>query len=783
MSQNRWLLKNDPEAQDEAQKYASPVPSRKFITQLLTSLKRPTSRDEMVGIFDITDPDAKEAFRRRLKAMERDGQLLRTRKGEYGLVRKMDLIKGVISAHRDGFGFLVTADGEDDLYLSSRQMRAVFDGDVALASIRGVDRRGRKEGAIVEVIERNTDRIVGRYDEEFGIGFVEPDNPRFNQQILISPDDAMQVTVGQYVVVDITVQPTNRSQPKGCIVEVLGDMTESGMEIDVAIRAHDIPFEWSPEVQLQLKQFDAEVAEEDKKKRYDLRELPLVTIDGEDARDFDDAVFCERKKNGGWRLIVAIADVSHYVELNSALDQEARNRGNSVYFPSSVVPMLPEALSNHLCSLNPHVDRLCLGCEISVSASGRMSRFKFFEGVMCSAARLTYTDVGEYIDSVLTSDSDESDTGETALEARYPQLVEQISDLYELYQVLREAREVRGAIDFDTVETSIKFGQNGKIETIKPLVRNEAHKLIEECMLCANTAAAKTLQKNELEGLYRNHDGPNPEKLQNLKLFLKELGLSLQDRKKLQTKDFQYLLKKIEDRPDRHLIQTVLLRSMSPAVYAPENSGHFGLGYTEYLHFTSPIRRYPDLIVHRSLRYMIRSMPDSPNVISVPGVRRVAKKRWMPHNEKGLVELGDHFSMTERRADEATRDAVMRLKCEYMKSRVGEQFSGVISSVTSFGLFVELSDVYVEGLVHISSLESDYYHFDAIQHRLRGERTGRVFCLADHVIIRVQSVDLDERKIDLTLVESETREKSKPKSEKRRKRKRSGRKSNKGRRR
>ncbi len=752
--EKQWSLDRDPEAVSEAGRYDSPIPSRKYILQLLKHLHVPSRRSTLVEMFGLTDPDALEAFRRRLRAMERDGQLMYTRKGEYGIVSKMDLIKGTVSANKEGFGFLIPADGSDDLFLSSRQMRSVFDGDVVLASVRGYDRRGRRDGNIVEVLERNTTRIVGRYFEESGIAFVEPDNSKVLHQILISSDNSMAAAVGQFVVVDIVKQPTARSQAQGVIVEILGYLVEPGMEIDIAIRAHDIPYDWPADVLEQIDAIDADVLEEDKKRRIDLRDLPLVTIDGEDARDFDDAVYCERKKSGGWRLIVAIADVSHYVGYESPLDREAVRRGNSVYFPGSVVPMLPEKLSNHLCSLMPKVDRLCMACEISISASGKMSRYRFFEGVMNSAARLTYSEVGHYIEAIEAEREGRAiEEGETpAFERRYGDLAEPVRELYALYKVLRAARAARGAIDFDTVETRILFSENRKIADIVPVQRNEAHKVIEECMLCANVAAAKTLQKHALPVLYRDHEGPSSEKLSNLRQFLSGIGLALTDKKKPTTKDYQQLLEKVKGRPDYHLIQTILLRSMSPAVYAPENSGHFGLGYPAYTHFTSPIRRYPDLIVHRALRYLVRAGGDNPNVERAKGARRVAKKHWLPYTDQALAQLGEHTSMTERRADDATRDAIMRLKCEYMKERVGERYPGVISSVTSFGLFVELTDIYVEGLIHISTLDSDYYHFDPVTHRLTGERTGQVFRLADRIDVIVTRVDLDERKIDFELV-------------------------------
>ncbi|WP_165674567.1 ribonuclease R, partial [Metapseudomonas otitidis] len=520
-----------------------------------------------------------------------------------------------------------------------------------------------------------------------------------------------------------------------------------GMEIEVALRSYDIPHEWPEAVEKEAAKLKPEVAEKDKQKRVDLRDLPLVTIDGEDARDFDDAVYAEARKGGGWRLFVAIADVSHYVKVGSALDEEAAKRGNSVYFPEKVVPMLPEVLSNGLCSLNPQVDRLAMVCEVTLSRAGKMTGYEFYEAVIHSHARLTYTKVSQLLE---TPDSPEGQQ----LAEQMPHLVPHLQQLYKLYKVLLAARHKRGAIDFETQETRIVFGADRKIAEIRPTQRNDAHKLIEECMLCANVATARFMQDHDIPSLYRVHDGPPAERLEKLRLFLGELGLTLNKGKGEPTpSDYQALLETIRDRPDYHLIQTVMLRSLSQAVYSADNQGHFGLNYDAYTHFTSPIRRYPDLLVHRAIRSVIRSKRETEHVRRA-GAAAMPKARIYPYDEAALERLGEQCSMTERRADEATRDVTNWLKCEYMRERVGETFPGVISAVTGFGLFVELTDIYVEGLVHVTALPGDYYHFDAIHHRLAGERSGRSFRLGDQVEVVIARVDLDERKIDFELSES-----------------------------
>ena len=738
---------SDPHASREAEKYDHPIASREAIMDLLREADGPLHQDRIAQALQLADDRDLEALRRRLRAMQRDGQLHVDRKGAYGLVEALNLLRCRVQGHRDGYGFAQPEGGEDDLYLSARQMRSLFDGDTVLVAVTGVDARGRSEGKVVEVLERGISRVVGRYQEESGIGVVLPDNARIHQEILIPPALKGGAQNGQIVTAEITHYPQERLGAKGKIIEVLGEHLDPGLEIDIAIRSHAIPYEWPDAVLDEASAFSEEPAEQDKKHRIDLRKKPFVTIDGEDARDFDDAVFCEKRRLGGWRLWVAIADVSHYVSVGSALDKEAIERGNSVYFPERVVPMLPEVLSNGLCSLKPEVDRLALAVEMELTSSGELKHFRFCEAVMHSHARLTYTQVAEVLE-----------TGSSDAVPR--KLVPHLEKLHALYKVLRQAREERGAIDFETVETRIVFNAERKIDAIVPVHRNDAHKLIEECMLCANVAAARFFERHELPVLYRVHEGPNEQKLENLRAFLGELGLGLRGGLKPTPIDYQLLLEQISTREDAHIVQTMLLRSLSQAVYQAENLGHFGLNYPGYAHFTSPIRRYPDLLVHRAIRSVIRSKERSKLVQRVRGAAELKKSQIYPYDNAAMAAFGARCSLTERRADEATREVNSWLKCEYLREHVGTEFDGVVSAVTNFGLFVELKDLYIEGLVHVTSLPGDYYRFDHAQQRLVGERTGRSFQLGSAIKVLVAAVNLDERKIDLepvTLPESRKR--------------------------
>ncbi len=716
-------MKTDKFAQRESQNYDRPIASREFIMEMLADAGKPLNIKQLAKNLGISQEPDLTALSRRLRAMERDGQLIRNRRNGYGLIDKMELVRGYVIAHPDGFGFLTPDDASGDLFLSARQMRQLIHGDRVVARVSGIDKRGRREGRVIEVLERNTARVVGRFIQDVGVGFVTPDNKRITHDIVVPKEHQGKARDGQIVVVDLIEQPDIRRQPIGKITEILGEHMGPGMEIDVAIRVHELPHIWAAEVEKEVQRLPNVVRVAENDKRLDIRDLPLVTIDGKDARDFDDAVYCERK-GIYWRLIVAIADVAHYVTPNSSLDKEAQERGNSVYFPERVIPMLPEALSNGLCSIKPDEDRLSLCCEMLITRSGKVKSCEFYNAVMRSHARLIYDDVAALL------------AGDKELNKRYKPLVPHLNNLHALYELMLGQRKKRGAIDFETVESVFEFGEHKKIENIVQLIRNDAHKMIEEFMIAANVCAAKFLAENEIYALYRIHDLPSADKLADLSHFLKESGLSLKFKGVPQARHFAALLSSVRERPDFRLIQTVMLRSLNQAVYSPTNVGHFGLALDMYTHFTSPIRRYPDLIVHRA-------------------IKRIIKQKGSWYSEEEINLIGERCSMTERRADDATRDVADWLKCEYMLDKVGETYPGLISGVTGFGVFVELQDIYVEGLVHVTSLQNDYYHFDPVKHCLVGKRTNTTYCLGDQVVIQVSRVDLDNKKIDFELAEVE----------------------------
>ena len=725
------------------------VPSREAILDALRSAGSPLSPVELAERMGITRDATQVGFDRRLNAMERDGQLMPNRKGVLLLANKLDFIAGKVQGHRDGFGFLLRDDGGKDFFLSPREMLKVLHGDRVLVKPSG-EYRGKPEATIVEVLERRTNRLVGRLLHERGLSIVVPEDQRIKHDILIPPSETNGAQHGQVVTVDILEQPTRHTQPMGRVSEVLGEIDDPGMEIEIAVRKFDVPVEFSEAARKQAARLPDTVRDSDLDQRIDLRDVPFITIDGEDARDFDDAVYCEavelgtaKRKRPGWRLLVAIADVSHYVQAGDALDDDAIERGTSVYFPRRVIPMLPETLSNGLCSLNPNVDRLVLVCDMVIPATGAtagtVSAYQFYNAVIHSHARTTYTNVWTAL---------QQPTGPMAQSMSH--VLPHIQDLYSVFQVLLQARKTRGAIDFDTVETKIVCNELGRIESIVPSVRNDAHKLIEECMLCANTCAADFMTRSKHPGLYRIHEGPTPERLKALREFLKVQALSLGGGAEPTASDYGKLLDTVRARPDYQLLQTMCLRSMQQAVYSPENVGHFGLSYPGYTHFTSPIRRYPDLLTHRVIKALLAGKRYVPDVAQVPVILGDTQKE---HEHAIWEKLGLILSASERRADEASRDVEAWLKCWFVKERVGEDFSGTVTGVTTFGIFVTLDTLHVEGLVHVSELGGEYFQFNEAMHELRGERTGMRYRLTDKVQVQVARVDLEARRIEFRLVE------------------------------
>ena len=704
-----------------SKKTPPPFPTAALLAAL-TEAGVPLAPDELAERLGLKRRDRAALDDAIARAHDR-GEVLVNRKGQVLIAAKLDLVAGRLEGHQDGFGFLIPDDGRPDIALPAREMHKALHGDRVSVRVTGTDRRGRPEGEIVEVLERAHREIVGRLHDERGVWFVVAENRRIAQDLIVPAKDRGAAKPGDVVVVEVVEYPTAEREPIARVIEVLGRATDPGMEIEIALRKHALPFKFSKLATAQAKRLPDHVLDSERAGRVDLTALPLVTIDGETAKDFDDAVWCER--NGkGFRLLVAIADVSHYVRDGDAIDQDARDRATSVYFPRRVIPMLPEALSNELCSLKPRVDRLCMVADMEVTATGTIRRYKFYPAVMHSRARLTYTEVWTWL----------SDPA-AAKDERARELLPHLQTLYELYHVLDASRDLRGAIDFETVELQLVFDKHGKIEQIVPAPRNDAHKLIEECMLAANVCAADLLAKAGHPALYRVHEGPTPEKLEQLKAFLGASALSLGGGEEPTAMDYAKLLEKIRDRPDFALLQTVLLRSLQQARYRPDNVGHFGLAYEAYAHFTSPIRRYPDLLVHRAIKAVL------------------AGKRYQPVGTT-WEDLGIHASLAERRADDATRDVEAWLKCWYMQDKVGEAFDGTVSGVASFGIFVTLDGLNVDGLCHVTELPRDYFRFDPIRHALTGERSGLAFRLADRVRVRVARVDLEQARIDFTLADA-----------------------------
>ncbi len=701
-------------------KYDIEIPSREEILTMLDERGELMKLGHLAKAFDLDSDAGRTALSRRLNAMVRDGQLLENRRGGYGLSKKLDLIPGRVIGHPDGFGFVAPDRGGDDLYLSGREMRQVLHGDRVLVSVKGIDRRGRSEGAIVSVLERVNSHLVGRFYRESGVGFVIADEKRVSQNVLIQSGTRHKARNGDFVYLELIEQPSKRQPPMGRIIEVLGDRVNAAMAVNVAVRNYDLPETWPQAVQSLESDLPHQVSENETHGRKDLRQLPLVTIDGADAKDFDDAVYCEQSKSG-WKLIVAIADVSHYVRPGSALDEEALNRGTSVYFPRRVIPMLPEALSNGICSLKPEVDRLCMVCEISYDDKGKVKRSRFYDAVMHSHARLTYDQVGRHL------------SGEKPLKAG-KKVARSLASLHQLYRKLDRRRKKRGAMEFNSMEVSFEFDKRDEVKAIIPRERNDAHKLIEECMIAANVEAAKYLLKAKVPSPYRVHALPPEQKLDALRQSLGELGIILPVSDRVEPRVLSAILADSRDRPEYDMIQSLILRSMSLAVYTPANAGHFGLALDSYSHFTSPIRRYPDLLVHRAIRSTFKQT-------------RQKDRYSLAEMEK----LTSHCSMTERRAEDASREVDDRLKCAYMQAHVGDAFDGTVTGVKHFGLFVELDGLRISGLVHVTSLPNDYYHYDPVMHILTGERRRKQYRLGDKVRIEVARVNVDDREIDFVM--------------------------------
>ncbi|QGG79420.1 ribonuclease R [Litorivicinus lipolyticus] len=714
----------DPFEDRESENYERPIASREFIIQILTDAGKPLSFDDIADDVEI-QLDQEEALQRRLMAMCRDAQIASDREGRFMLVDKTDLIAGRFSAHPDGFGFVIRDDGEKDLFVHDKQAMKVYDGDRVL--VRAVQFRGRNdyEAKIVEVTDRAHTALVGQLKRNSGVWMVEPRNRKLVHPVIMQPDQIGQAEEGQFVSVELTSQPSHRASPTGRIVQIIGHDDDPGIEIAVAVGTHDLPHEFSQQAIDQADAYGEFIDQGIAATRKDLRALPFCTIDGEDARDFDDAVFAQRTDGGGWKLWVAIADVAEYVKPGMQLDTEAVERATSVYFPRQVIPMLPEALSNGLCSLNPDVDRLAMVAEINVSARGAMTRVNFHEGVFRSHARLTYNQVNDALEDGAAF---AAIPGGAAVQTN-------ITDLYSLYHVLKKVRAERGAIEFEAPEPMFQMDANGHIAGITGRWRGDSHKLIEECMLLANVAAAKYLIKHEKPSLYRVHEGPSVDKLIATRAALAPMGLHLQGGDEPTPEDYQAVMEQARGRPDESLIQVLLLRSMSQARYEPDaKGGHFGLGYEAYTHFTSPIRRYPDLMVHRALKSILRKDPSV-----------------YPYDQARLETMGEHCSNCERRADDASRDVNAWLKCRFMTQHIGSEFTGVVTGVAPFGLFITLNDMFVEGMVHVTALPADYYRHDATTHSMVGEQSGQTFRLADELKVRVVRVDMDTRRIDFDI--------------------------------
>ena len=709
--------------------YKHPLPKRGTILEFLRDAGQPLTAEALMEGFDLTGQRMRTLLADKLLKMVRAGQIIENRRGEFCLLEKLELITGTVTGHQDGFGFLARDDGGEDMYLSAREMRAIFHGDRVAVRAIGLDRRGRDEGQLVEVLKRGIREVAGQFIRERGIGIVIPDNPKVAHRILVAKGEAGSAKHGQIVVAKILDYPTHLEQATGKIVQVIGDPGTKGIATDIAIHAHGIPTDWPQAVRQQARTMGRDVAEDAKRNRVDLRDVNLVTIDGADARDFDDAVFCEASGDG-YRVLVAIADVAHYVKSSSPLDKQAIRRGTSVYFPDRVIPMLPEVLSNGLCSLKPNLDRLCMVCEMRVNGEGKVSRSKFYEAVMRSSARLTYSQVNDFL------------TGKSQQQIPGP-LHNDIRNLHDAFKLFAKNRRKRGAIELDIPQTRINVDEDGAVTGISAVPRNDAHRLIEECMIAANVQAAKFLRKHRVAGLYRVHAKPDPDRFEELRSYLLDLGFKVPHPDHVQPRQLNKLMQQVKDRPDSVAISMALLRSMSHAEYTPGNIGHFGLALDAYAHFTSPIRRYPDLLVHRAIRHILHG----------------GKAGNFTYDSGAMERLGSLCSERERRAEDATREVEAWLKCQYMADKIGEQYAGIITAVTNFGVFVQIPELQIDGLVHVTNLQNDYYRFDAGSQSLIGDRSGTQYRLGDGLAVVVSRVDLESKRIDFQLAAERTSKK------------------------
>ena len=714
----------DPEFAEQLSKYENPIPSRGALLTFLTKEKKILSLDKIANKIGIENDEQFEGLRRRLNAMINEGSLFINRKRGYGVRDKTDLIKGVVQAHADGFGFLVSPELEKDGFILPREMRKVMDGDTVLASIQPGRRKNKEEAFIVEVLERAHKTLVGKFFHKQGQGIVQPDNNSIDDIIIPSGNEAT-ANDGDFVTVLINEYPNHHRPAIGEVIAILGQKLNSRLAMELTMAAANLPNEWPEGFDSVVSYIPSKVTDEDLTEDVvDIRNLPLVTIDGEDARDFDDAVYAE-KNDKGWRLIVAIADVSKYVPANSELDKEAFNRGTSVYFPGKVIPMLPLEISNGICSLNPQVDRMCMVCDMLINKQGEIKKHRFYRAVMHSHARITYKQCWKYLDKKVKQDN---------WHEKVPQALNTMNDLYKTMML---EKNQRGAITFNSSDVFISIDKEGQVSGITPYTRNDAHKLIEAFMIAANICAAQFVEKHKVPAAYRVHDTPPERKLTDLQAFLQSLGIKPNFSDPVEPKDFEKIINQIQDRDDVNLIESVLLRSQALASYEAENGGHFGLALKHYAHFTSPIRRYPDLMIHRAIEYIVKTN----------------KPKKYIYSPQKASEMASQCSITERRAETASRDVDARLKCMYMEQFIGEEMTGIVSGVTHFGLFVTLDNIMVDGLIHVTSLPNDYYHHESIQHKLVGERSGHKFQLADKLKIKVAAVSIDDRKIDFEFVE------------------------------